>query len=375
MRELETILARCREICGSPRAQLEGAIAGGKKVVGVMPYFCPEELVYAAGMLPFGLWGSETQVSESKRYFPAFICSILHTTLEMGLRGQLNDLAAIMIPISCDSLKGMGANWEYGVKTVPVINVAYAQNRKIAAGEDFTVSQFAKIRRQLEEIAGREISDEAIEEAVAVYNENRAALLAFTEAAGKHPELISPADRSVVIKAGYFMDRAEHTRLVGELVSALEAAPEKEWKGLRVVTTGIIADSPELLKIFQENNIAVVADQVAHESVNFRYSTPVTSDPLSGMARRLGNIEGCSVLYDLGKVRGQQLIELARASKADGIIWVMTKFCDPEEYDYVPIKRMIADAGIPLLAVEVDQQMVNFEQARSAVQAFAEMLR
>jgi len=52
----------------------------------------------------------------------------------------------------------------------------------------------------------------------------------------------------------------------------------------------------------------------------------------------------------------------------------MTKFCDPEEFDYVPVKRMLDKAGIPLLAVEVDQQMVNFEQARNAVLTFGEML-
>jgi len=375
MREIDNAIALCKEICGKPKAQLDSMVSGGKKVVGVMPYFCPEELVYAAGMVPFGLWGAEMQASESKRYFPAFICSILHTTLEMGLRGELNDLSAIMIPISCDSLKGMGTNWEYGVKSVPVINVAFAENRKIAAGVEFTASQFRKIKAQLEEISGNAITDEAIASAIAVYNENRAALCAFTAAAAKHPELVSPSGRSAVIKAGYFMDKAEHTALVSGLTAALEAAPAQEWKGLRVVTTGIIADSPELLKIFEENGIAIVDDQIAHESVNFKTPTPVTEDPIIGMAQRLGNIEGCSVLYDLGKVRGKELVKMAQDAKADGIIWVMTKFCDPEEYDYVPVKRMIDAAGIPLLAVEIDQQMLNYEQARSAVEAFADILR
>ena len=69
------------------------------------------------------------------------------------------------------------------------------------------------------------------------------------------------------------------------------------------------------------------------------------------------------------------MVALAQQAKADGILWVMTKFCDPEEYDYVPVKRMADAAGIPLLAVEVDQQMVNYEQARSAVEAFVETLR
>ncbi len=375
MPEIEKLLGRFAEICESPKTQLRQALEQGKRVVGVMPYFCPEELIYAAGMLPMGLWGSRRQASESKRYFPAFICSILHTVLEMGLRGELDELSAIMVPISCDSLKGMGANWQYGVKTVPVINVAYAQNRRTDAGVSFTVTQLRKIRTQLEDIAGRAVTDADIAAAVAVYNENRAALLSFTEIAAQHPELVSPVQRSAVIKSGYFMDRAEHTAMVRQLNDALAAAPEREWSGTRVVTTGIIADFPELLSIFADNGIAIAADQVAHESVNLRCPTPVTADPLEGMARRYGEIEGCSVLYDPGKQRGHQLVELAKSTGADGIIWVMTKFCDPEEYDYVPVKRMADKAGIPLLAVEVDQQMVNFGQARSAIEAFSEILR
>lgn len=370
MRELEML----KEIAASPRAQYEKALAGGKKLVGVMPYFCPEELVYAAGMLPFGLWGARMQASESKRYFPAFICSILHTTLEMGLRGGLDGLSAIMIPISCDSLKGMGANWQYGVKTVPVINVAYAQNRKIAAGVDFTLSQLRRIKAQLEDICGRAITDADIAAAVEVYNDNRAAICEFTAAVAERPGCISAVERSAAIKAGYFMDRAEHTAALRKLSAEILASPAAEWKGLRVVTTGIMADFPELLRIFDEYGIAVVADQVAQESVDARCPTPVTAEPMLGMARRYGEIEGCAVLYDPGKVRGQQLVELAKRANADGIIWVMTKFCDIEEYDFVPVKRMIDAAGIPLLAVELDQQMVNFEQARSAVQTFAEML-
>lgn len=374
MSELNHAIELCKTVCADPRAQLEKAVSAGRKVVGVMPYFCPEELVYAAGMLPMGLWGAEMQADASKRYYPAFICSILHTTLEMGLRGELNDLSAIMIPISCDSLKGMGANWQYGIKTVPVINVAYAQNRKIPAGVEFTAKQFRKIRMQLAEIGGQEITDAAVAAAVAVYNDSRAALLEFTELAGAHPELIDAAARSAILKAAYFMDRAEHTVLVKGINAALAAAAEHIWDGLRMVTTGIIADAPALLKIFTEHKIAIAADQVAHESVGLRYPTPVTDDPLLGMAQRLANIEGCSTLYDPGKVRGQQLVELAGKTKADGVIWVMTKFCDPEEYDFVPVKRMLDKAGIPLLSIEVDQQMGNYEQARSAVQAFVEIL-
>ena len=51
----------------------------------------------------------------------------------------------------------------------------------------------------------------------------------------------------------------------------------------------------------------------------------------------------------------------------------MTKFCDPEEFDYVPIKRACDKAGLMHLNIEVDRQMVNYEQAGTMIQAFKEM--
>ena len=376
MNEVKRLLAGLEAVCADPRAQLSAAVAQGRKCVGVLPYFCPEELVYAAGMLPFGLWGAEMQAAESKRYYPAFICSLLHTALELGLRGALNDLSAVMVPICCDSLKGFGANWRYGVgEAIPVIDVAWAENRKMPAGVEFTRSQFRRVLGRLEAIAGRSVSDAEISAAVAVYNENRAALRAFSAAAARHPEAVSPAQRCAAIKAGYFMDRAAHTAALRALTAALVALPAAAWDGLRVVTTGILADSPAFLRILEDNRIAVADDQIAQESCFFRTDTPVTDDPVLGMAMRLGEVEGCSVLFDPGKQRGRELVRRAQEAGADGILWVMTKFCDPEEYDFVPVKRMADAAGIPLLAVEVDQQMVNYEQARSAIEAFAEMLR
>ena len=372
----DAALRRLEAICADPSAQLAEALGEGKKVVGVMPYFCPEELVYAAGMLPFGLWGAELQANESKRYFPAFFCSILHTTLELGLRGKLDGLSAILVPASCDALKSMAANWRYGVgEKVPVIEVSYAQNRRTDIGAEYTRAQFRKVLSALEKIAGHEITDDDIRAAVDVYDENRAVLRAFSAAAAKHPDCITPAQRSAAIKAGFFMDRAAHTVLLQHLTVSLNTMPAQPWDGLRVVTTGILADSPALLKIFEENRIAIVDDQVAQESVLFRWDTPDREDPVEALALYFCVTDGCSVLYDPEKLRGKELVELAQEAKADGVIWLMSKFCDPEEFDYVPVKRMLDEAGIPLLSVEVDQQMVNYEQARSAIEAFAELLR
>lgn len=374
MNNIKKLLSFFENICENPKRELEKAASEGRKCIGIFPYFCPEELVYAAGMLPMGIWGRDMQTSESRSYFPSFICSLLHTALEMGIRGELNGLSAVMIPICCDSLKSMGANWEHGVKNIPVINAAYAENRKMQAGVDFTYASFQKIRSELQKISGREISDKDIAESIGIYNENRRALSAFSAAAAKRPHIISPAERCAVIKAARFTDRAEHTKKLRELTEALENTENQRYDGFGVVTTGIIADAPDFLKILEDNRIFIAEDQVSCEAGDFDFLTPVTDDPVYGMALRLGEIEGSSVLFDPEKKRAEILAEKVRRHNADGVIWLMTKFCDPEEFDYVPVKRRLENEGINVLMLETDRQMSDYGQARSAVEAFRERL-
>ena len=388
MRTLSEVLSEFRQISENPKAQLAHYLSQGKKAVGCMPYFCPEELVHAAGMVPFGLWGAETPVSEAKRYLPAFICSIIQTTLELGLRGEYKGLSAVMIPILCDSLKGMEGNWRYGVKDIPVIHVAHAQNRKIPAGAEFTASQYRKIKTSLEDIAGNSVSDADIASSNAVYNKRNSTVRRFIEELAARPGVIKPSERSAVFKTSYFMDAAEYTAKVEELCDILAAAPNTNSTGPRLVTCGIIADNTGLLKILDECGVCVIDDVVTHESLRFRFDTPesgeateksgesagTAGDPIMALALQIGTIEGCSVLYDLGKKRAEMLVNTALQSNADGVLLVMTKFCDPEEYDIVPLRRILEKNGIRCIQVEVDQQTTSLEQVKIAIETFCEIL-
>ena len=51
MSEVRKCIEYFTGIAENPRKQLDAVLAEGKKAVGVMPYYAPEELVYAAGMV------------------------------------------------------------------------------------------------------------------------------------------------------------------------------------------------------------------------------------------------------------------------------------------------------------------------------------
>ncbi|MDQ0508497.1 benzoyl-CoA reductase/2-hydroxyglutaryl-CoA dehydratase subunit BcrC/BadD/HgdB [Peptoniphilus ivorii] len=346
----------------------------GKKVIGVSGPFAPEELVYASGMIPVGIWGQEGEVVGAKEYFPAFYASIILRTLDLGLEKKLDKLSGMVITNLSDGLKGFSQNWKRAVD-VPLLYIPYGQNRKIEAGLDYNEKQYIKLKEQLEEISGNKIEDDKIEEAIALYNEHRKAMREFNDLAAKHLNTVTPILRNRVFSSAYVYDVKEHLEKVKAINEALAAMPEEEFKGKKVVTTGILANSEDILKIFEEYGFGIVDDNICHESL--QYETPIdekTGNPVRALAKEFSDIEGNLFIFDEKKLRGPILAEKVKEKGADGVVYLLTKFSDTDEFDYPIIRKDLEKENIPLIKIEVDQQMVSFEQAKTALQTFADMI-
>lgn len=140
------------------------------------------------------------------------------------------------------------------------------------------------------------------------------------------------------------------------------------------MVSGILTDAPGLNKIFDDLGMHIVADDVAAQTRQYRTDAPEGNDPLRDLAQKFADMNDCSVLYDQEKHRPNLIVETVKARGAKGLIVVLTKFCDPEEFDYVMIKRACDDAGIPVALVEVDRQMKEFEQVRTNLETFRDVL-
>ena len=364
----------------TPKQQLAEYKAQGKKVVGVLPYYAPEELVYAAGIVPMGMWGSNTKtISRAKEYCATFYCTIAQLALEMLLDGTMDQLDGIITPTICDTLRPMSQNFRVAMgDKMKVIFLAHPQNRFEEFGLQFCIDQYNHVKADLEEIAGRKITDSDIQDAIVVYNKSRAARREFVKLANEHCDVITPTKRSAVLKAFYFMEKPEYTAKLNELNAELAKLPVCDWKGTKVVTSGIICDNPKLLSIFEENNIAIAADDVAHETRSFRVDAPEDElDPVRALAKQFANIDYEVLLYDPESNknrRGEFVANMVKESGAQGLVLFMQQFCDPEEMEYPYLKKALNDAGVPHIKLGIDQQMRDFGQASTAIQAFADVL-
>lgn len=366
------ILARFHEIASDPAAMKEKYMADGKKIVLTAPVYTPEEIIHSMGLVPMGAWGADIRLKEAKRYFPAFICSIVQSIVELGMNGTYRGVSAIVIPGLCDSLKVTGENWKYAVPDIPFIAMTYPQNRKPDYARDFTRAGYERLIKKLEEAAGASFDDEALKESIKIYNAHNAAMREISELIAVHGE-VSARERSDVYKSAFFMLKEDHTALVKALAASLrEDAPVIPAK--KIMTEGILADSPSLLDIIDENGLHIVCDDVAAESRQYRTDAPEGVCGLESLAEKFSLMDSCSVLYDPQKKRVDDIAADAKKHGADGVLIILTKFCDPEEFDNPMIRKACEKAGIPSVITEIDRQMSDYAQTRTIVETFRELL-
>lgn len=298
----------------------------------------------------------------------------MRANMELGIRGEYKFLEAIIIPTYCDTMKSILANWVIAIKEPKVLPYTVLQNRYSSGSLAFIINQNERLKKELEEITGKEISDKALEDAFIVYEEYRKAVRKFTELVKDYPVTLTPAIRHLILKAAWFMDKKIYTGQLNELIAALEKEEKEKKSGAKVVVTGLMMEPVSLLDAFTDMDYTIVCDDLAHESRQFRTISRTEGSVMEKIACRMIDLRGDTFFYEEDKSKGKNLIRAVKDNQADGVVVCMYKFCDPEEFDYPVYKKELEDAGIPILYLEVDQQMDSMEQIRTRLQTFSEML-
>ncbi len=347
----------------------------GKGTVGIMPVYCPEEIVHASGFLPMSVWGTPGKaINKARAVWPPFACSVAQSITEMEMDGLFSRLSAVVFSVPCDTLKCLSQKWHS--EETPAIVFVHPQNRKDAydAANVFAREEYRIVKEKLENILGVTITTAAIRESISIYNENRALCRIFSDLAAEYAAVITPRDRHTVLKARNYMRKEEHSALLKELIDVVRQEPAPEFKGKKVVVTGIMTEPADILDVLQENGIAVAADDLAQETRQFREDVPEDEDPLMALAKQWNNFDGCSMATDEKKPKGRIIIRDVEKHKADGVIVCMMKFCDPEEWDYPILLKEFETAGIRSLYIETDLESKSVEQIKTRIQTFAEIL-
>ena len=350
-----------------------------RAAVGYFPVYAPVELIHAAGLLPVGLHGAGDQLDlqHADARFGSFICSIVKTTLEMGLTGHLDRFDGLLFSSICDSARNLCWVMKRNFPNQFVEFLHLPHNPSSRSSVEFLRGEYKRLVDGLESIGGRHPSDEALRICTGLYNRNRSLVRQLYAFRSENPHRLSTSNLYAVVRAGNFLPVEEHNECLAEALAQMTQGTAKPRDSIRVVVEGSFCEQPpmQLIKLIEQAGCYVVDDDFVLGPRWFTEDVPLTGDPLTALAESYLDRAVCSsVRHDARKPRHKELVAKVRRNRAQAVILLIAKFCEPAYFDYVLYKRELEAAGIPHLLVEFEEKMFTFERLQNEVETFVESL-
>lgn len=378
---IEELLKLFDTVVADPYSEAKKRKEQGEKVIGWLPTDIPEELIHAAGAFPVGILGSISNIRLADTHLQVWACSLMRSSLEMGLRGELDFLDGLLVPQTCDTTRAMVGIWRKNCRTPYVDSFQIPKQVKRPSAREYLIGELARLKTELEQVTGNVITDDALGVSIQLFNKNRQLLRRMFEIHTEHPGLITSRAVYTIIKASMFMNKAEHNRILQDLIQAMEQKlaekadkPNKPNSKVRLVISGGVWEPPEIMDLIEEAGGVVVGDDLL---TGMRYLSPDGNEkgnPLEALADRQLNKIPFSGFDNQNYERRQFLLNMVRQSTAAGLIFLHLKFCEPENYDYNDMREALNSVGIPNLRLETEVANPSLGQIRTRLEAFIEMI-
>lgn len=353
--------------------------SGGRQAIGYFPVYAPVEIIQAAGMLPVGLSGAgdRLDIQHADARFGSFICSIVKTTLELGMTDHLGAFDGMLFTSICDSARNLCFVMQRNFPDKYIDFIHLPHNPSSPAAAEFLASEYRRLADRLAELGGEPYDEVAVLQAIEAHNENRSLTRALHDWRADQPHLMKASELYALVRAGNFLPVDQHTEMLLIAGAELEGRAAKARDSIRVVVEGAFCEQPpiDVIRIIEEAGCYVVDDDLALGRRWFTGDVSSEGDPLMSLAEAyLNRSVYSSVRHDFRKPRSQELVEKVRNRKADAVIMLVAKFCEPAYFDYVLFKQELEKEGIPHLLVEFEEKLFTFENLRMEVETFAESL-
>lgn len=374
-----TSLDKLISIAGNPFSFLEQwRKSTGKKVIATTIADIPEELIYAADLLPFTIQGTSDPISVAGGRLPDNCCSLARSNLElvMGFAGSFFN--GYVLPQVCDTTQHLSDIWRLNVPHEFFENFLVPRQIDRPSARNFYLAECKRLKEDLQEYVGHNISDEKIWNSIRVYNENRRLLRQLYEIKRIKPVSLSNLALFSAIKSAFFMDRKEHSKMLLETLHELSAKGDNlEPEHVLLALSGIVIEPFKVLSILDEVMTTVVWDDLVIGSRYIYADVPesMDGDPLVSLTERHFLRGPYSPIHEFPVRTLNNLIEGVQKYKANGLLYMHIKFCESQSYDYPNLLKQLKAEKIPTLLLETDFQSSGLLRLKTRIEAFLEKLR
>jgi len=366
LKEFETITSKgYREIAS--------ALPKDRNLIGFFCPYVPEELIYAAGALPFRLMGTPIKMSHAQAHLPQNCCYLVKSSLESLLQGELDFLKGIIFSHTCDSMQGLADIWALQRRIPLQFNLMMPSHLDSELSRIYLKAEIERFKGFLESNVGK-MTPQTLKASIQLFNRIREKLQEIYTHRPKWHKQISGHDLAQIIRAGYLMDRERYLELLNNLLNTLPQKTEESESFVPVFLAGNMTHSDSFFSFIEEAGAIIVQDDLCSGTRFLRLMVPEDIDPIEGLTNRYLTSFLCPTKYKGAYAHAETLLKEVQKSGAKGVIFLLYKYCETHFFDYPDLKQALESKGIPTLLLEVEDPSYSIGQLKIRIQAFVEML-
>jgi benzoyl-CoA reductase subunit C len=378
----DTIIGSFRSITENPQEYARSLQKKGKFLAGYMCTHVPEEILYAAGIVPVRILSPHVSQAMTRSYMHETYCSFSHDCAYQGLAHHYDFLDLIVTSSSCIH---MGEAFNVWVRFAGfqqksfLIPFPHIIETKPAAA--FMKESYGEFKQFLETFVKKSITDEDIEKAIRVYNHTRRLLKRLWEFLRRENPPITGPDVATATLASQFMDKHECNELLEQLVERLEAEPGKGMPGVRLMVSGGACDDLKIFDLIERLDYSanLIFIDSCTASRYFWFEIPEgRPDKLQAIAEGYISRIPCPAKDNVPgtgeKKRFRFIQQFIEEFKPEGVVFLYQRFCSPQPMDVVALKPILDKLGIPSIDLELDTTL-PVTQFRTQLEAFLEIIK
>lgn len=345
----------------------------GGKVVGYFCTYVPEEILYAADVLPVRILGSHEPQDVTEPHIFGMFCPFCRDCLAQGLQGRYDYLDGVMIAQSCLHIRQAYTSWKMHIPVDFNYYLPMPNNVQSKRALPYLTGELETFKEAVEKWTGKKITDEDLNKGIEAMNTSRQLTRDLYELRKQDNPPLTGLEAMYAVVASQMVDKRDYNAALQEILQKLPQRQIENGSKIRLMILGSENDDTEFVDMVESLGAMFVVDDHCTGSRYFWNQVNTNGDLLEAIAARYIERVPCPSKDWPERTRIEHILKLAKDWNVQGAIVIQQKFCDPHELDIPSIIESLKSNGVPAQFLELDVT-VPVGQFKTRVEAFLEML-
>jgi len=346
----------------------------GKKVIGIMSSYVPEEVISAAGMLPWritGTWQENTKLA--RVYRPESSCAYCNHVLESFLQGELDFLDGIIVADIDQDLLRLWDVLDY-LKAKPFCHFMHIPFVDSNLSYQFYTGEVRRLIKSLEAFGEVKITEESLRSSTEIYNKMRKLLSHAYELRKRETPPLSGAEALGITTAAQVMPKEQFNRDLEILLPYLENR-KANFKQIhpRLLISSDTLDNPAYLSLIEEYCLVCMDDMDTGSRYFMQNVDTKQENIVDALAKRYISRHGGPRTVHWDK-QIEQILQWVNDYRIEGMLSLPLAWCYPQQFRIPYLSRKLEEAGIPNISFDREYHLANTGQLKTRIGAFVEMI-